>query len=104
MFMRLMVMFDLPVNKKKLRKEYSKFRRFLLNDGYDMMQYSIYSRICNGLDSVDKHMSRLQEHVPKKGCIRAMIVTERQFESIAILVGTVSPQEKRVKTQQLSIF
>ncbi len=104
MFMRLMVMFDLPVNKKKLRKEYSKFRKFLLGDGYDMVQYSIYTRVCNGLDNVDKHMARLEDNVPQKGCVRAMVVTERQYESTVILVGTISPQEKKVKTDQLTIF
>lgn len=99
-----MVMFDLPVNKKKLRREYGKFRRFLLNDGYNMMQYSIYSRICNGLDNVDKHMKRLEVNVPKKGCIRTMIVTEKQYESMNVLIGDYTRQEKKVKAGQLTIF
>lgn len=43
--MRILVFFDLPVVKKKERKIYSQFRRFLLNDGYDMIQYSVYSRL-----------------------------------------------------------
>ena len=45
--MRLLVFFDLPVVKREDRKEYQVFRRFLLNDGYTMIQYSVYSRICN---------------------------------------------------------
>jgi len=97
-------MFDLPVNKKELRKEYSRFRRFLLNDGYNMIQYSIYARICNGLDGVSKHERRLKENVPEKGCVRTMIVTERQYESMGVLVGGYTHQEKKVNTNQLSIF
>lgn len=59
--MRLLVFFDLPVVKKEDRKEYQNFRRFLLNDGYIMLQYSVYSRICNGIDGTNKHISRLKK-------------------------------------------
>lgn len=52
--MRIIVFFDLPVVKKEDRKEYQSFRRFLLNDGYLMIQFSVYSRICNGADGVEK--------------------------------------------------
>ena len=44
-FMRLMVFFDLPVVLKADRRAYTVFRRFLLNDGYDMLQFSVYGRI-----------------------------------------------------------
>jgi len=54
-FMRLIVFFDLPVVKKEDRKGYTQFRKFLLKDGYDMVQFSVYSRICNGQESVNKH-------------------------------------------------
>ena len=45
--MRMMVFFDLPVVTKAERRAYTVFRRFLLNDGYDMIQYSVYGRILN---------------------------------------------------------
>lgn len=41
--MRIIVFFDLPVVNKKERKVYAQFRKFLLKDGYDMVQYSVYS-------------------------------------------------------------
>ena len=50
--MRLIVFFDLPVVTKKDRKIYAQFRKFLIKDGYDMLQFSVYSRICNGDDGV----------------------------------------------------
>ncbi|WP_374493370.1 CRISPR-associated endonuclease Cas2 [Brachymonas sp.] len=43
--MRILVFFDLPVVTKAERRAYSVFRRFLLNDGYDMIQFSVYGRI-----------------------------------------------------------
>lgn len=44
--MRLMVMFDLPVETSEQRREYRKFRKKLINEGFMMMQYSIYVRVC----------------------------------------------------------
>ena len=64
-FMRIIVFFDLPVVKKKDRKIYAQFRRFLLNDGYDMLQFSVYSRLCNGTDMTNKHMKRLVSELPR---------------------------------------
>ncbi|MCX8035123.1 MAG: CRISPR-associated endonuclease Cas2, partial [Candidatus Dojkabacteria bacterium] len=53
-YMRILVLFDLPVVTKKQRKIYARFRKALIKDGYDMIQFSVYQRICNGLDMVDK--------------------------------------------------
>ena len=52
-FMRMIVFFDLPVGTARERKAATKFRNFLIKDGYHMVQYSVYSRICNGNDAVE---------------------------------------------------
>ncbi len=93
-FMRIMVFFDLPVDKPEKRKVYTKFRRFLLQDGYDMIQYSVYARICNGLDTVEKHMGRLENKLPCEGSVRSMVVTERQYSDMRIHVGAQTDEEK----------
>ena len=103
-FMRLIVMFDLPVVDPEDRRAYTKFRQFLLNDGYDMIQYSIYGRIVNGRDAQEKHLKRLQTNLPSSGSIRAMTVTEKQYAGIKLLVGTRKFQEKKVATDQLLLF
>ncbi|NMA75357.1 MAG: CRISPR-associated endonuclease Cas2 [Bacteroidales bacterium] len=93
--MRIIVFFDLPVVRRKDRKAYAKFRKFLLNDGYVMLQYSVYSRICHGQDGVAKHMRRLHENIPPvHGAIRAIRITEKQFENMDILLGTVTAEEE----------
>lgn len=73
--MRMMVFFDLPVVSKSDRRAYTVFRRFLLNDGYDMIQFSIYGRILNGNDAEDKHMKRLLANLPPEGSVRVLTVT-----------------------------
>lgn len=102
--MRLLVFFDLPVVKREDRREYQQFRKFLLNDGYTMIQFSVYSRICNGIDGANKHIIRLNKSLPHKGSVRFLQVTEKQYSEMKFLVGKPKPQEKRVDSRQLSIF
>ena len=103
-FMRLMVFFDLPVVLKADRRAYTVFRRFLLNDGYDMLQFSVYGRILNGADAEKKHMQRLIQHLPPAGSVRVLSVTEKQFASMKLLVGLPLFQEKRVNAAQMLLF
>ncbi len=102
--MRIIVFFDLPVVNKKERKVYAQFRKFLLKDGYDMVQYSVYSRLCNGNDMMNKHLKRLSQSLPSKGSIRCLTVTEKQYEEMKFLVGKPSVKERKVKSEQLSLF
>jgi CRISPR-associated protein Cas2 len=103
-FMRLMVFFDLPVVRKEDRRAYTVFRRFLLNDGYDMLQFSVYGRILNGADAEQKHMQRLIQNLPPEGSVRVLTVTEKQFASMKLLVGLPLFQEKKVSAQQVLLF
>lgn len=103
-FMRIIVFFDLPVKKPNERKAATKFRTFLLKDGYHMIQYSVYARVCCGMDDVEKHKKRLYTNVPNNGSIRALIITEKQYESIIILVGKLSKKEQSMSAEQLSFF
>ncbi len=80
-------MFDLPVASKKDRKEYARFRKYLINDGYDMLQFSVYSRITQNHDDARKHIGRLSGNLPPKGSVRVMQVTEKQYNSMLIMVG-----------------
>ncbi|MFN3749859.1 MAG: CRISPR-associated endonuclease Cas2 [Thiobacillus sp.] len=103
-FMRMLVFFDLPVVTKAERRAYTVFRRFLLNDGYDMIQFSVYGRILNGADAETKHMKRLVDNLPSAGSVRVLTVTEKQFASMKLLVGLPLFQEKTVNAQQILLF
>ncbi len=102
--MRILVFFDLPVVTKAERRAYSVFRRFLLNDGYDMIQFSVYGRIVNGNDAEQKHMKRLLANLPPEGSVRMLSVTEKQFASMKLLVGLPLFQEKIVDATQIALF
>jgi len=93
-YMRLIVMFDLPVITEKDRKIYSKFRNFLLDDGYFMLQFSIYVRVCKNADDVSKHETKLKLNMPVKGNVRLLQVTEKQFQDMKLLCGDQMEEEK----------
>lgn len=103
-FMRLLVFFDLPVTEKEDRKTASNFRKFLLGDGFYMVQFSVYCRICNGHDSVKVHEKRIKNNLPSKGSVRTLIVTENQYNSMGFLVGNKRPNEKKYDENQISFF
>lgn len=102
-FMWLMVFFDLPVQTRDQRRTATKFRQFLLRDGFFMMQFSVYARICNGQERVKKHLQRLQQNLPPQGSVRAMEITDLQFGRMKVLVGKRQRNE-RTKPEQLELF
>lgn len=102
--MRILVFFDLPVITAKERKATTKFRNFLLKDGYHMVQWSVYSRICNGTDAVAMHKSRLNQNLPEKGSVRMLTLTEKQYESIEVLLGTKTFDDESESTELINIF
>jgi CRISPR-associated protein Cas2 len=93
-FVWLFVLFDLPVGTKSQRRDASKFRNFLKDDGYFMLQYSIYARICKGEDGATKHVARVTRHLPDTGSVRALQVTDRQYGRMRLLLGEARPSEK----------
>lgn len=77
--MRILVMFDLPVKTKAERRSATQFRNFLVGDGYHMVQYSVYARVCNGRDSVETHKKRILLALPSKGSVRMLVITENSI-------------------------
>ena len=102
--MRMLVFFDLPVSTASARREATRFRNFLLRDGYHMLQYSVYVRICNGLDAVEKHRARIRSNLPNDGAIRLLVITEKQYEAIDIMLGKPTEADEPFVCEQLSIF
>ncbi|WP_299964976.1 CRISPR-associated endonuclease Cas2 [uncultured Oscillibacter sp.] len=102
--MRILVFFDLPVKTKAERGAATKFRNFLLMDGYHMVQLSVYARICNGTDSVAAHKLRLAAAVPSKGSVRMLVITEKQYSNIQILLGKPTVYDEPQQMEQLMLF
>lgn len=102
--MRIMVLFDLPTDSRENRRIYSRFRRDLLNSGFDMLQYSVYTRFCPNWEIADKNVSRVERFSPKDGNVRIIKITDNQFVNMKIPVGGVTSREQYDKNNQLAFF
>lgn len=69
-----------------------------------MIQYSVYSRICNGTDGAKKHIMRLVKNLPSKGSVRYLQITEKQYSEMKFLVWSPKPQEECINSSQLNVF
>ena len=98
-YMWLFVFFDLPVGTKDQRRAASRFRNFLKDDGFLMLQWSVYARVCRGEEAVDKHDSRVTKNLPTKGSVRTLRVTERQYARMKMLIGESKKSEKVASNQ-----
>ena len=85
--MWLLVMFDLPTDTKRARREYTLFRRMLLNDGFRQMQYSVYARPCSSKENMAVHVSRVERTLPPDGEVRILELTDKQYERMRIFWG-----------------
>ena len=101
--MRMLVLFDLPTGSKSERKSYSRFRGFLVNDGYRMEQYSVYSRILLSRDNVDTHLARLKANLPEAGKVTVLLLTEKQYQNRMVLVDTGGRQKRNNMGAQLTL-
>lgn len=103
-FMRLILFFDLPVVTKKERRIYAKYRKFLIARGYMMLQYSVYTAIFANRDACELEKSILKKSSPEKGNIRIMMVTEKQYQKMEIIVGGKSNQEEIVTEDPMIVL
>jgi len=93
----LMVCFDLPVKTKAERKRAVAFSKFLLDDGYCMVQLSVYARPCVTFSRQLTHLRRLEMNVPEEGSVRAIFVTRAQWERAYSILGSPAKESKPEK-------
>jgi CRISPR-associated protein Cas2 len=101
--MWVLVLFDLPTETKKERKAYTDFRKKLMNDGFQMFQFSIYMRHCPSRENADVHIKRVKSFLPASGHVGIFQFTDKQFGMVELFVGK-SPQKTKNPVQQLEMF
>jgi len=101
--MWLMVMFDLPTETKKDRRNYAQFRKRMLASGFSMFQFSIYLRHCSSRENMHTHIRRVRRFLPPQGKVGILQITDRQFGLMELYYG----KEEAVlpsTPQQLELF
>lgn len=101
--MWLFVFFDLPTETHQDRKNYTKFREAMLNDGFMMFQFSIYVRHCASRENMEVHLKRIKKSLPPQGKVGIMWITDKQFSMIELYEGKKEVQHGPVP-QQLEMF
>lgn len=90
--MRVIVMFDLPVVTASDKREYSRFRKYLIKNGFLMMQESIYCKLAQNSTVADAIVEIVRKNKPISGLVQAMKITEKQFSKIEYIVGENSSE------------
>jgi len=85
--MRVMVLFDLPTITEKNRAEYRKFHKFLIQEGFIMMQESVYTKVLLNQSVKNSVLEMLKKNKPPQGLVQALTVTEKQFAGTVNIVG-----------------
>lgn len=101
---KLICCFDLPTDTNEEKKEYRNFRKALIENGFFMMQYSVYVRTCPNRDFAKKFVGKLRQEAPKNGNIRLLYITEKQYEDMELILGVKSDLEEVVTAERIIVI
>lgn len=89
-YMRILVFYDLPVETYAEQKEYRRFQKSLIKNGYIMMQESVYCKLALNNSIVKSEKQKLYKNKPHSGIVQVLVVTEKQFAQIEYIAGKKS--------------
>lgn len=90
--MRVLVFFDLPVVTGEERREYTKFRKFLLKSGFLMLQESVYCKLALNGTAVNGIVDNIHKNSPPEGLVQLLTVTEKQYSKMDFIVGEIKSE------------
>lgn len=86
-YMRVVILFDLPVLTNKNRRDYRNFRKYLIKSGFLMMQESVYCKLVQNSSVADSIIDNVRKNSPEKGLVQAIRITEKQYMKMDFIVG-----------------
>lgn len=90
--MRMVVFFDLPTETNEDRRNYRKFRKVLIKNGFIMLQESVYSKVMTTPSVENSVRNVIKKNKPPKGIVQTLTVTEKQFSKMEYIVGEGSSE------------
>lgn len=90
--MRVLVFFDLPVTTSENRRAYTHFRKFLLKNGFLMLQESVYCKLALNSTAVNVIVENIHKNKPEEGLIQLLTVTEKQYAKMDIIIGEIKSE------------
>lgn len=89
-YMRIMVMFDLPTLTANDKREYVKFRKYLMKNGFLMLQESVYCKLALNTTVADAIVNNIRNNKPADGLVQILTITEKQFSKMEIVIGELT--------------
>ena len=86
-YMRVIVLFDLPVASAEERREYTRFRKYLLKSGFLMMQESVYCKMALNQTTAGSIKDGIRKNSPNEGIVQMLCITEKQYNKIECVCG-----------------
>ena len=86
-FVRILVFFDLPVITNEDKRNYRNFRKYLIKNGFIMMQESIYCKLAVTRGAAEQIVKNIRTNRPSQGLVQLLTVTEKQFAAMEMLTG-----------------
>lgn len=86
-FMRMLVFFDLPTLEAAERREYIRFRKFLIKSGFLMLQESVYCKLLLNGTAAEIVAESIRKNKPSKGVVQMLTVTEKQYARMELIQG-----------------
>ena len=90
--MRVMVFFDLPVQTSAERREYTRFRKHLIRNGFIMVQESVYAKLALNMSAARAIMEAVRREKPPAGLVQMLVITEKQYTRMEYVVGERSSE------------
>lgn len=81
-------MFDMPMLTSSDKREYRKFRKFLIKAGFIMLQESVYAKLVLNATAARTVLENVKRNAPSRGLVQLLNVTERQFASMEFIAGS----------------
>lgn len=88
--MRMLLFFDLPTETASDRRNYRRFRTFLVRNGFLMLQESVYCKLLLNSTAQNTMAEAVRKNKPPKGVVQVLTVTEKQFAKMEYIVGGFS--------------
>lgn len=82
--------FDLPVLTSEQRRDYMKFRKFLLKNGFVFLQESVYCKLALNTTAANAAIENVRKNKPQEGVVQLLSVTEKQYERMEYIIGTAN--------------
>ncbi len=92
----MFLFYDIPNSNKNQRKQYTRFRKYVLSVGFIMLQESVYVRTINTKNKYLTLRRDIKLTVPETSDVRTLLITENSYEQMDLINGELTFKEKIV--------